>query len=639
MNGGSASRPELTPQPAGLRRPATRPFSGVVIAAPILACAVLLWWRLTSAFTFMMDDLIQFDVANRTGLSWELLTQNVFQHFGPLNRLGHLALLRWGDVDPAVGAAVAAMIVALLLAVVAWLATELGLSIVRRILLVVLVGGSVSVLDSAVWADALLHVLLALIATYVVVAAHLRAVRRGSAGWHLISVLTFAVGLLVQERTAFALPLIVLVDVLLVWRVDPWARRIRRLRAVRWPLLAMALIGAVAAVLIGQLYTSGDGRVSPGPAFRTWLLALTNFQGPQLAGYQPAGRLSLPDQLIVLAVIVAGAGSLVLMNRRVNTGPVLFFFAVFTLYWGFLVVSPMLDDVSVGWNAARLHNAAYVTVPAYLAVLSVAGPPAWSQWWAARPSCVGRAIGGMVVVASLGWAVVAGTVHADRNWDRYHSAHAFWSGVQNSRPIWSDPSVTVVPLQAPASVAGDWAVPIGQERFLLPIFDPGWAPGPVHDRLVAFTPNGAPISVVLDRLTGLSPAGGGPVPTCLTPGSVDDRFAFAGAGPVPADVPVLAHVRYTTDADGSLSALPLSAGASAPPVRPVPLTAPGGDVLVPLPIDQPDSIVLGDLPVAETTCIQSIDLVRPLAVDQLGRCYQLDPYGQVGAVVKCPDPA
>ena len=50
----------------------------------ILATTSVLAWRLLGAFTYMMDDLTQFDVANRTGLSSELLVMNVAQHFGPL---------------------------------------------------------------------------------------------------------------------------------------------------------------------------------------------------------------------------------------------------------------------------------------------------------------------------------------------------------------------------------------------------------------------------------------------------------------------------------------------------------------------------------------------------------------------------
>ncbi len=601
-------------------------------------CAVLAYWRLTSTFTFMMDDLIQFDLDNRAGFGWQMLSQNVFQHFGPLNRLGHFVLLRWGDADPRWGALVAALIIATLLLVVAWLAAELGFGLVRRVLLVALVGGSLSVLDSAVWADALFHVLLALIATYAIVACHLRANRSGDGRWHWASVALFGAGLLVQERSAFALPLIVLVDLLLVWRLNPWRVRWGRLWALRRPLLTMAGIAAVAAVWLATSYASGgDGRLSPSSGLQTWLLALTNFQFPQLAGYQPDGGLTIAAQLAVLVVIVLGACGVAAIDRRRNTGPVLFFFAVFTLYWSFLALSPLLDADTIAWNAGRLHNAAYVTVPAYVAILSLSGPASWGRRWRSVPTTTRRRVGAAGVVTVLALLVVAGGVHVERTWDRYRSAHAFWTGVRDAEPIWTDPSVTVVPLQVPPSVATEWAVQQGQEINFLPILAPAWSPGPVADRTIALTPEGRPVDVVLDRVATAGPAGGGATPTCLTATSPRDWFAFVAQGSAPAGAPVLAHVRYTTSQDGQLSAIPLSDGESRPSSGPVPLRRPAGDVLVPLPIDKPDSMIFTDLAAESTTCILGIDLVRPLAVDGSGLCRQLDPYGAVGAVTRCPD--
>ena len=52
----------------------------------------LLWRR----FYYGNDDLLQFEVADRAGLSWEMLSLNVFQHFGPYNRIGHLVVAQTG---------------------------------------------------------------------------------------------------------------------------------------------------------------------------------------------------------------------------------------------------------------------------------------------------------------------------------------------------------------------------------------------------------------------------------------------------------------------------------------------------------------------------------------------------------------
>src|SRR5664279_1213621 len=74
------------------------------VAATILTSSTIAYLRLRDSFVFYMDDFLQFDVAARTGLSKELLTLDVFQHFAPINRLGHLFMLDVLHLDPREGA-------------------------------------------------------------------------------------------------------------------------------------------------------------------------------------------------------------------------------------------------------------------------------------------------------------------------------------------------------------------------------------------------------------------------------------------------------------------------------------------------------------------------------------------------------
>lgn len=339
------------------------------VAMTILTSSTIAYLRLRDSFVFYMDDFPQFEVAARTGLSRELLTLNVFQHFAPINRLGHLFMLDALNLDPRVGAVVAAGLITCVLAAAAWLTYELGMPLLRRCLVLVACGGSLSFIDTAVWNDAAWHILGALTATYLVLDMHLRALRTASSRWHVASVVAFAVGLLTQERAAFALPMIVLTDLIFVWQGASLRERIGRLWALRVPLLTMTILGVLAAVYIKLNYGSSGGP-GIGLALKTVLLALTSFQFPQLAGIDAVDPISPPAQLSVLALIVLVCAGVTWLNRR-NLGPIRYFFACFALYWGFLAVSPLLTADNVILTAARLHNASYLTVPAFIALFSL----------------------------------------------------------------------------------------------------------------------------------------------------------------------------------------------------------------------------------------------------------------------------
>ncbi len=386
VNDDSLGAPE--PEGGGGPRTAVRKLEWGALpatAAVIIVTTSVLAWRLLGAFTFMMDDLAQFDMANRVGLSSDLLLMNMAQHFGPINRVAHLLELRVADVDPTTAALIVTGLVGVLLVVTAWLTYELGMALVRRLLVVATAGTALTVLDTAVWNDAALHILLALIATYLVLAMHVRGIRTSRSWWHVASVLVFAIGLLVQERVALALPLAVFVDVFLLWRDERIGRRARRLLAVKWPLLAMAAIGGLAGYWIHQHYVAPDAQqVQLVPALRTALLALTGYQFPQLVGHQPVEPLGPAGQLGTLLVICLVFAVLIAVNRR-NAGPILLFIAVFALYWSFLVFSPMMNDGVIVANAQRLQNGMYVTVPALIAVFSLEGPPALSAALRAPP--------------------------------------------------------------------------------------------------------------------------------------------------------------------------------------------------------------------------------------------------------------
>ena len=628
------------PSDQGVDEPVIRahhPAVGLLATAAVIAVpTIVLWWRLLGAFTFMMDDLTQFDVANRMGLSSDLLLMNVAQHFGPLNRMAHLLELRVAQLDLTTVAIVVTGLVACLLMATAWLTFELGMSLVRRLLVLAATGTALSVIDSAVWNDASLHIIGALTATYLVLALHLRGIRKGQWIWHVAAVAVFATGLLIQERVGLALPLVVFFDMFLLWRDETIGQRFRRLWAVKWPLLAMTGAAGVAAYWIHANYVAANAPgFSPGPALRTALLALTGYQFPQLVGYQPVTALSSTGQLAALLVILLVFALLIVMNRR-NAGPVLLFVATFAMYWGFLVFSPMVNDGVIQANAERVQNAAYVTVPALIAIFSLDGPSKLAAALRGRASrratvAVQAGVICLLVIAM----VLAGNGYTADNWTRYRSAHQFWEGVQNSRDVWTDPAVTVIPLQAPDSVAQEWATIYGRQEFLLPLFERGWAPGNLTDHPIVLTADGQVRDVALQKVSGTSPATGAPS-SCLQPAAYTDAYSFRLDQPATTG-PVLLRMHYTSDLPGQVVATPSSNGAVPQWDWPVGLSAGTHQVVIPLPLNSVDSLQLSDITPGSGLCLNGLEIVRPLIIDPDGSCWVLDQYGvKTGEQTSCP---
>lgn len=81
------------------RSGSVRPASS---GSPFLPSSVQLRWRSggsTTPSSSPLDDWLQFDVAQRSGLSRELLLLNVSNHFGPIDRVGHFFMLKYARLD------------------------------------------------------------------------------------------------------------------------------------------------------------------------------------------------------------------------------------------------------------------------------------------------------------------------------------------------------------------------------------------------------------------------------------------------------------------------------------------------------------------------------------------------------------
>ena len=594
-------------------------WAGLVLILAMIQVA-LLWRR----FYYGNDDLLQFQVAQRAGLSWEMLTLNVFQHFAPYNRLGHLLVSLTG-MSPVAGLAFMTLNLVALLFCCLWFMTELGLSSGRRVLALVLIGLSVSVSESGIWFDTSMHIMPALAVTIAVCAAHVRGVRTGSRRWHVVALVLFVGGQLFQERPIFALPLAVLADVLLLWRTVPWGERLRRLWAIRWPIVSLVLAaGAIAAWL--QAFVVKEGGTTPSweTTGRTMLMALTDYVLPSLVNLPLSAPSSWASQLgIVLAAVVVGI--FVALVRRRNAGPVLFAAAVFVLYYGFLKLSPLLIDTpaSVVRNAERLHYAVYVTVPLVIALVSLEPPT--------RLGARGRWPGRLAVLGALALAAylaVAGNAYLARHWAGTTEARAYIDAVRANAQEWSSPDVSLVPLSAPPAMSTFWSRPLGRHDELLGLIVKDFE---LQDLGVR--------PVIIDGQGVVRPAALVPVPGQISIVSgacgardTDGRTAFrAEAHVAETRAPAYLVVSYRSAEPTTVDVV--TDPDSARGVGFSQIDLPAGERTRVVPLDDPD---VRDLVASGSgLCVVDFDVVRAADVDS-GVCRYVDPYGRPGARVACP---
>ena len=645
---GGAESPGATAVPAADRRrvdrPARIPFTvpgprpigllrRLVLGATLLACGAHTLWRIGDAFRFYQDDLLQFGVAQQSGLSWDLLGLNVFQHFAPVNRFAHLFLVRFADFSVGAGAVLATTLVLCFLASMLWLLHELGASFAARLLSLVAVGLSITVLDTAVWADAALHILPALVATNLVVAAHVRAVRTGRWRWHVLAVVVLAAGVLTQERVLFALPLVVLVDWFLLGSGRSVADRWRLLRSVLLPLAAMTVLALAAAVFIWTNYVAGvpSARPSIETTARTALGALTEGLAPPWVGVRLEELSPLPVQLAVLAVVALVAGVLVWI-RRTNADALLFLLATFVLYYGFLAFSPILRDDFVGATALRLHNGAYLLVPTVAAVTRLRLRRRTAEDLSARR--LDSSWVAVPIAAVLGAALVlAGGRFTHDTWEDGRDAHAYLDAVARTEGTWSGDDVTVVPLMAPPTIGRDWAEYYARHEFFLRYYSPGFVPQQLGDRPIVLDADGRPRPVELVPEGTLGPVGAS---TCDAPA----RTALDSATPV-AGEPLFLRLTYRTGAAMDLRVT--STQGLTPDAAPfgnwaVPLAPGEHTVVVPLHSTRPSSLLLDwSVPGAEH-CVLAADVVRPVFSDG-GVCEGMDRYGNRTGTTACPPTA
>ncbi|WP_369140015.1 hypothetical protein [Modestobacter versicolor] len=623
------------PRPGGRRARLRAPLGWAALLAVLVGIDVALLWN---RFYYANDDLLQFAVARDEGLSWTTLSLNVFQHFGPYDRTAHLLVYRLFDLSPLAGLAFMTVNLTALLAAALWLMTELRLSTARRVVALVLIAPSVGIVESAVWFDAAMHVLPAIAMTLAICAAHVRGVRLGATRWHVVTVVLFLLGQLVQERPVFALPLLVLVDVLLLWRDRPWADRFRALRQLWKPLLALtvaaaAVAAALRAFVVVEAYPAPDWATTG----RAVLSSFSNYVVPSLVNLPLQRPTGTATELVVVAAVLI-VGVVVALSRRGNAGPLLFAAATFAMYYGFLKFSPILNADTVTANAERLTNSVYVTVPAVIALVHLRAPVRLVDRVLGRvpPGLhAARVVRGLQVAGCLALALLmalTANAYLDRRWSETTEARAWLDAVRAGQDEWTDPDVTLVPLTAPAAMATAWSRPFGRQDQLLSLVSRGFTSGDLDGPTVLIDDEGRVRPAALETVGGPLTVLGG---DCDDDGAVRDldlalRAPARGA-------PLFLQLRYEADLDMDTQ---LSAGTTLRGWQAnhfvTKLRAGEHTELMPIDAATVGRVDLRVLSPGGSFCVQEASLVRPVLVESPGQCRTVDRYGRPGGPQSCP---
>lgn len=643
-----SSAPPEAPSPLSTsQQPATPAAKAAHRLHPgVLATAVICFsvWVVVSigSFTFANDDIYVFTVARQGGLNGHLLALELFSHFAPFNRFLHWLALRISPLNVAVGFAIGAILVAGMLAAYLWLLRELRISWQRQAVAVAACALGVTLVAIGTWWGEVIHIPPSLAFIFLVLAAHVRALRLRSWRWHVGSVGLLGVGFLTQERTLYAPAFAVALDLFVLWRDEPLREAARRVwTRAKWPLLAMFLVSAGAGAFVIKRYFAPQ----PTPHLHDVLLlfpvSFFEYFVPSLFGfYRPS--VPMPVWISVL-VAVSVLATLMIASRR-NVKPLAFFAVAYLLYYGLLAVG-RLGTYPVEVEASDLQYAAYVVPFLVLALVA-------ARWPSLPGGTVVRVARG-VVLGGLAVCLVAGSVAFTRltpGMQSRQAAATFLTTLRASQPQWAAQSV--LPLRVPQDVAATWMDPYGREQSFLQLLDKGYRAGVLRP---------GTRWVVIDDHAGVHPA----ALTSLVTLSAAEVQTTAQPGP---GIEPMGNACYRATSPGNALVVPLPRTVSwttgAPLMLAVSYDSPSGTVLTfaaspsagiwqygALPQGLPGdahavattlegetamSVALVNVMAGSSICLHSLSLGVPVVAAADGACREVGLYGAPGTQTACP---
>src|SRR3954452_1038566 len=277
---------------------------GRMLGAAALPTAVYLALVLRH-LTYGWDDFVQFGVTLRFGVGTELLGYDLFEHFGPVNRLAHGLLVTHGGLDTRWAIALAVPIFFAYCLALVDLARLLGAGWGRVALCLAVATVTPATASIGAMFDQYFHVIVPVAAAAATSAAYIRWVRTRRVRHAVAGALAVVLACAVQERGVFIVLFLVLMRGLVIdggiapsrW-MTTWVRIVVRDAAF---LAAPVLVAVTTTVVVATRYASDAprGGLAETAALvgRSWAEQFI----PMLTGVHGAGSGTARLALVVVA--------------------------------------------------------------------------------------------------------------------------------------------------------------------------------------------------------------------------------------------------------------------------------------------------------------------------------------------------
>ena len=610
-----------------------------VAAVPTLVYVLVVLRNLTYAW----DDFIQFGVTLRSGIGTGLLTYDLFEHFGPVNRLIHGLLVTHGGLDTRWALAVAVPIFFAYCASLTDLARVLGAGWGRVALCLAVATVTPATVSIAAVLDPYLHVMLPVTATAVAAAAYVRWVSTRRFVHALTGGLVVLLACAVQERGVFLVLFLVLLRVLVIdggvlpgLLMGRWVRTWLRDAAF----LAVPILVAVATtVIVATRYAADTPRGGLGETMGLVGRAWSERFVPMLTGSY--GLVDGPGRvagLVFAHAVVVGLFVWTIRRSAWNLRPWLLLLAWFAFMMTFLG----LGRLGIGPAGAVLGNLQYYVyaLPAVVVLIaSVRLDPA--RGTAAGRARVRRALpwlaGGTTAV--LACATVLSSLPAAQRHLEYASAYLGAAVPDVLRANEAGPAV-IAPTAVPQGLVPPVFFPYDSGVLFLRAIDPATVVDLDPDAPLFLDDAGRLTEGSAHRLVRVRPGrvASGAVTTDVRAGVVGGDLCLSADGDGRISVPLpetvrppggAVWVRVIASGEAAFGSVTVGAGADWTLGARGALTSGHGSTTVALAADRVGVVDLLDLR-AERLCVEAIE-VWALSVatgDGAGGCAWVGPFGE-----------
>jgi hypothetical protein len=602
-------------------------------ALPTVAYFVLVLRHITYAW----DDFIQFGVTLQAGVSRDLLTYSLFEHFGPLNRLAHGVLLVWGGLDPRWAIVVCLPIFFAYCLALTDLARVLGAGWGRTAICVAVATVTPALVFVAAFLDPYFHVMVPITALLIATAAYVRWVRRRRWFHAATAAAAFLVACSVQERGLFIALFLVLARLLVIdggVPVRAWVRTLLR----DWPFLLMpALIALTTATIVVFFYAADSARGGVGETLTLIVQSWTMRLLPMVAGVYGAGSGALEVALMVLANVVIMTLMAWFVRRNAwNVRPLLLLVLWFCFNMAFVGFGRL--GVGVLETFRDDPNFYAYAMPAVVIVIACLRPARAGARAAVAPLGPDRTLVAQFAVAAILAVLVLVSALPLAQRSAALSPAYLAASIDSVRTANESGPAVVAPTQVPYGLVPDSFFPYNRGEFLLREIDERTVVDvdPEAPRFLA--PSGE-LTPARGQLLSRVEAGSTEVPWTATGASTrqqDGAFCLdaTGSGHLSAALPSpvrspggAAWVRLIATGGSSYGTAAASDGTAWALSAPSPLTNDRGSVSVMVPATDINGIDLTSVR-ASDVCIEAIE-VWALTADGADGCGWVGPAGEI----------